>query len=176
MTVVTDDDRLARGARRGVQLDNLFKRKGEHSVRECLAQGAFVRKRQLANILERFDVAGLHAHLVHLVAIPLDALVGPCNLRDELLQLNSADALAGAALNIRVVDGQLIELARSGSGKGRTLFRNIDHRQNSFLPRVRRRQRSCSSNPLEQAARPAARQAAARRAQGLSRTGKYTWR
>lgn len=65
-----------------------------------------VRERQHAHVLERLDVGGGHARIVHACTVPGHALVRPANLRDELLQLDGVDALARGAFDSRIVDGQ----------------------------------------------------------------------
>ena len=107
--VVANDDRLARGARRGMQFDDIVERFGKQAIRERFAQGILIGEGKLAHIGQRFDIGRLHAHRVHFVAIPRNAVIRPFNLVDKASELNSLDALTARALNGRVVDGQLIE-------------------------------------------------------------------
>ena len=104
--VIAHHDGLSRGARRRVQLHHFVQRHGEQAVRESVAQHGLVRERQHAHVLERLDVGGGHARIVHACTVPGHALVRPANLRDELLQLDGADALARGAFGSRIVDGQ----------------------------------------------------------------------
>ena len=77
-----------------MKLHHLIQGNSEHAIRERLTQRMLVGKRKLCHVFQALDVGGLHTHLVHLVAIPSNALIGPIHLRNKLFKLNSSDALA----------------------------------------------------------------------------------
>ena len=107
--IIANDDRLARGARRGMQLDDIVERFGEQAIRERFAQGVLIGEGKLAHIGQRLNVGRLHAHRVHFVAIPRNAVIRPFNLVDKASELNSLNALTARALDGWIMDGQLIE-------------------------------------------------------------------
>ena len=125
--VVTNDDRLARGARRGMQFDDIVERFGKQAIRERLAQGILIGEGKLAHIGQRFDIGRFHAHRVHFVAIPCNAVIRPFNLVNKASKLNSLDALTARALDGRVVDGQLIEAPLGRRLQRGTLHGHVCH-------------------------------------------------
>ena len=145
---VADDDRLARRSRGRVHLDDFVERLGEKPIGKRLAQRVLIGEGKLADIFERLDVLGPHAHLVHLVAIPRHVLVGVGNLRDQLLKLDCADALAARGLHGAVEHGKHVEIPRSSSLEGGTfhggieyLFSGTVHYHHNFLKRLRNEMR-----------------------------------
>ena len=168
MAVIAHHDGLSRGARRRMELHNLVQRHGEHAIGKRLAQRMLIGEGKLAHVLQALDVGRLHAHLVHLVAIPRNSLIGPLHLRNQFFELNSADALARTAFHIRVMNGQLIEATLRGRAKRCTLFRDIDHETTPYLTcEVRQYRPSCEENPSDQAAQRADRPTASPLDQGL---------
>ena len=148
MLGVADDDRLARRSRGRVHLDDLVERLGEKPIGERLAQRVLIGEGKLADIFERLDVLGPHAHLIHLIAIPRHVLVGVGNLRDQLLKLDCADALAARGLHGAVEHGKHVEIPRSSSLEGGTfhggieyLFSGTVHYHHNFLKRLRNEMR-----------------------------------
>ena len=151
-----------------MELHNLVQRHGKHAIGKRLAQRMLVGEGKLAHVLQALDVGRLHAHLVHLVAIPRNSLIGPLHLRNQFFELNSADALARTAFHIRVMNGQLIEATLRGRAKRCTLFRDIDHETTPYLTcEVRQYRPSCEENPPDQAAQRADRPTASPLDQGL---------
>ena len=126
--VVTNDNRLPRGARRGMQFDDIVERFGKQTIRERFAQGVLIGEGKLTHIGQRFDIGRLHAHRVHFVAIPRNAVIRPFNLVDKASELNSLDALTARALDGRVVDGQLIEAPLGRRFQRGALHGHVCHR------------------------------------------------
>ena len=97
--VVSDDDRLARGAGRGVQLHHFVERHGEHAVGKRLAQRLLVGERKQADVVEGLDVGRRNACGIHALAIPGNAVVGSIDLVDQARELNRLNALAACAFD-----------------------------------------------------------------------------
>ena len=120
--VVANDDRLARSARRSMQFDDIVERFGEQAIRERFAKGVLIGEGKLAHIGQRLNVGRLHAHRIHFVAIPRNAVIRPINLVNKASELNSLNALTARTLDGRVVDRQLIK-----APLGRRLQRSALH-------------------------------------------------
>ena len=94
MTVIAHDDGLSRSSGRRMKLHHLIQGNSEHAIGKRLAQRMLVGEGKLPHVFQALDVGGLHAHLVHLVAIPSNAIIGPLHLRNKLFKLNGSNAFA----------------------------------------------------------------------------------
>ena len=75
--VIGHHGRLARGARGGVDADDVLERLGEQAVRVIVPEVGFFREGQLHDILDAFYVRGLDALLVELLFIKGHPCVDP---------------------------------------------------------------------------------------------------
>jgi hypothetical protein len=73
---VSDHDRLAGGAGRGVDADQLFARYREHVKRVIVAQIGLGREREFGEIGKLFEVGRMYARLVEYFLVMRDVVVG----------------------------------------------------------------------------------------------------
>ena len=98
ITGVSGYDRLAGGTAGSVETDYVLERGGKCAKRIIVAQVLLLHKRQLADVVDRFDVAGLHPRFVHTLAIELNVVVSVLDDLDqpfalELAQLGAVHCL-----------------------------------------------------------------------------------
>ena len=71
----------------GLYAHAVFERRGKQAIWICVAQVVLGEKRQLAEILNALDVAGLNAFLLHFFAVIRDTVPDMLHLFDEALVL-----------------------------------------------------------------------------------------
>ena len=160
MLGVTNDNRLARRSRGRVHLDDFVERLGEKPIGKRLTQRVLISEGKLANIFKRLDVLGLHAHLVHLVAIPRHVLIGVGDLRNQLLELDRTNALTARSFHGAVEHGEHVEMPCSSSLESgafhrgvKYLFSGTVHYHHNFLEAVTQRDAQDHPGPEAQRAR-----------------------
>ena len=103
MLGVEGDDAAAGGAAGGLDAHAVAQRNGQQAVGICLAQILLREEGQLVQIVYRADVAGLHALLLHEVAVVRHILIHALHRGDEALILPGPDLLAAGALDFRLI-------------------------------------------------------------------------
>ncbi|MCY1302963.1 hypothetical protein D9M70_526490 [compost metagenome] len=84
---VGDHRGFAGGAAGGVQADDLALRHGEHAERVVVAQVALAGERELAEIVQRFQVVGVHAGLGEALPVQRHIVVGMLQAPAQAFQL-----------------------------------------------------------------------------------------
>ena len=163
---VADDGRLAGRARRRVDAHDLLARHGEHPERIVVAQIALGRERELREVRERLQVAGLDAGRVELPPVVRDVVVGvrerplePLELqRRQLVAARGLDRLELAGRRLLYRHGSLPASLRVSRSWPRRSPRRLDHvaldpvalaaeqrdRLAALVRRPRRRRRRCA--------------------------------
>ena len=101
---VADDRRLAGGAGRGVNANDVAQGNGEKAEGICVAEVVFDRKREFPDVVEGPNVLRLHAMRIEFFPVERDILVRAPNRVLQTFALEAAQLIALHALEFFAVD------------------------------------------------------------------------
>jgi hypothetical protein len=126
----------------GVDAHQLALRHSEEAERVIVPQIRLEGKGQLADVVDRMDIAGQQAHLVEFLLIEGDVFVGGAHHLQQPRRLDGVQIVAGGTFDFRGIHGhrfQLLAADLPGKGGGTLVRLPVSSAILAQLPRLRKR-------------------------------------